>query len=61
MTKKIDPVADTPANTIAFLEFMVGGLYEACGPANDDIYDSIRQDWIGLGHVVPTAFMGHEE
>ena len=38
---------------IHYLEFMVEELTEACGPAGDDVYSIIRQDYINKFGDIP--------
>ena len=40
-----DPAGETPEQEVAHLRFLVDYLYEALGPANDDIMEMAEEAW----------------
>lgn len=44
------------SNELAFLRYFYEAAYDAMGPAVDDVYDSIKEDWIAVGEVLPEGY-----
>lgn len=40
-------------NTIEYLQFMVDKMYSCLGPADDDIVQSIKEQWVAQGNKLP--------
>lgn len=48
-------------NELEFLRYFYAHADEGMGPASDDIYDMIKQNWRDDGHVIPVGYGRHND
>lgn len=44
------------SNELAFLRYFYDAVEDALGPASDDIYESIKDDWVAVGEALPEGY-----